>query len=61
MSKQPFTFDREEDGSLSPESAIFQALGAASMCWSLTPRGIFESEQAKAIGEALIKELEISK
>lgn len=52
-----FEFTREEDGSLSKESAIFQALGAASMCWSESPKGIFDSTKAKEIGDALIAEL----
>ncbi len=50
-----FEFQPEHDGSLSSESAIFQALGAASMCWSETPKGVFDSTRAKAIGEALVE------
>lgn len=52
-----FEFTREEDGSLSKESAIFQALGAASLCWSESPKGIFDSTRAKEIGDALVAEL----
>lgn len=52
-----FEFSREDDGSLSIESAVFQALGAASMCWGETPRGVFDSERASSIGHALIAEL----
>jgi len=33
---------------------VFVALGQASMCWSVTPRGIFESGRAKAIGDDLV-------
>lgn len=50
---QEFDFQYEEDGSLSRESAVFQALGAASMCWSKVPSGIFESDRAKEIGDKL--------
>lgn len=54
----PFDFDREEDGSLSLSSAVFQALGAASMAWTERPTGVFESEWARLIGEALMVEIE---
>lgn len=52
---QTFEFQREHDGSLSLEAAVFQALGAASVCWE-TPEGagVFESTRAKEIGDALI-------
>jgi hypothetical protein len=46
-----FEFD-ERDADL--PSYVFQALGAASMCWSQTPMGIFESTRAREIGEALL-------
>lgn len=40
------------------EEAIFQALGAASMCWEhIELAGIFESTRAKDIGDALIVRL----
>ena len=58
--KKPFDFDREHDGSLSKESAIFQAIGAASMCWEFSGKGgIFDSMRAKEIGDALIQQLGI--
>jgi hypothetical protein len=39
-------------------SLIFQALGAASMCWTtIEGAGTFDSERAVFIGEELIKEL----
>jgi hypothetical protein len=37
------------------EEAVFQALGAASMCWSETPKGTFDSTRAKEIGDALLE------
>lgn len=53
-----FTFDYGDAGP-SREAAVFQALGAASMCWeNPAGAGIFESTRAKAIGEALLAELD---
>lgn len=40
------------------QQLIFQALGEASMCWSETPKGVFDSTRAKEIGEKLCKNLE---
>lgn len=54
----PFEFHREDDGTISLASAVFQALGAASVCWSNPPTGIFESDRAKEIGEKLIEFIE---
>ena len=39
------------------ETAIFQALGAASMCWDPTPTGVFDSRRAENVGEELIVHL----
>jgi len=36
---------------------VFQALGQASMCWDMTPVGVFDSSRAKRIGEELITAL----
>jgi hypothetical protein len=53
-----FEFQPEEDGSLPIETAVFQALGAASMCWdSVELAGAFHSEKAKAIGLALLDKI----
>lgn len=58
---QPFAFHREHDGSLSLESAVFQALGAASTCWdSLLHAGVFHSDRAKEIGETLLEFINLS-
>lgn len=54
MSKE-FEFTREYDGSLPLETAVFQALGAVSMCWSETPSGVFDSTRAREIGDKLIE------
>ena len=39
------------------KQAIYEALGAASMCWSETPKGTFDSTKANKIGEDLIQKL----
>jgi len=57
MAEGGFEFTRDPNGSLDIESAVFQALGAASMCWSQTPKGVFESTWAKQIGERLLEEI----
>lgn len=49
-----FAFQPEHDGTLDLRSAVFQALGAASMCWDGGPQGVFEDGQAREIGEALL-------
>lgn len=38
-------------------SLIFQALGEASMCWSETPKGVFELNEAIRIGNKLIDDI----
>lgn len=55
---RPFSFVRtedEKDTEISLEEAVFQALGAASVCWdNVREAGEFNSSRAKAIGEALM-------
>lgn len=47
-----FAFD---DPNISLESAVFQAIGAASVCWeNLHGAGTFDSTKAKNIGDALL-------
>lgn len=45
----------ESTDPLTLEALIFQGVGAASVCWT-TPEGagIFDSEQAKAIGDDML-------
>ena len=53
-------FDYSEDATIAEKrrSAIFQAGGAFSMCWSHVEKaGVFHSEKAVEIGEALQAEL----
>lgn len=54
MPRKPFEFQVGEDEVFTLENAVFQALGAASMCWSETPTGVFDSERAKEIGDRLV-------
>lgn len=37
------------------ETAVYRAIGQASMCWTQTPRGIFKSEEADKIGKKLLE------
>lgn len=51
----PFAFSPEQDGTLSLEAAVGQAIGAASMCWeSTTSAGVFDSTRAKSIVDAVM-------
>lgn len=51
-----FEFSRNEDGSLSLEEAVGQAIGAGSMCWEHVDRaGVFQSDQAKIIVDELVR------
>ena len=36
---------------------IMTAIGEASMCWSETPTGVFDSEKAVVIGEKLLQDI----
>ncbi len=40
------------------ESKVGEALGEASMCWSETPKGVFESNKALAVANNLISFIE---
>ena len=39
---------------MSIRGKVFQAIGEASMCWSETPKGIFESSRAEKVGNDLL-------
>lgn len=49
--------DRLEDVSL--DQWVGEALGAASMCWSETPKGVFDSTRAAAIADALLGQFKL--
>lgn len=45
----------DEFAPLTLEEAVYQAIGAASMCWEdVAKAGVFDSDRAKAIGDALL-------
>lgn len=53
-SEPAFSFGHQEDGKVNLNTAVFEALGAASMCWSnIDQAGVFQSERAEEIGVAL--------
>lgn len=53
---EPFEFDRYEGFTI--ESAVHQALGAASVCWeNMSGTGVFQSDRAVEIAEALLSEI----
>src|SRR6266851_1721416 len=37
---------------------VFQGLGEASMCWSETPKGVFDSDRAKRVGDEIMQAIE---
>ena len=39
------------------EELIMTAIGEASMCWSETPKGIFDSTRASQIGKKLLEDI----
>ncbi len=40
------------------EELVMQSLGQASMCWSETPKGVFDSEAAAKVGKKLLEWIE---
>lgn len=52
---RPLTFHREHDGTLSLESAVYQAVGAASMCWQhVDHAGVFDDARARWVADGLL-------
>ena len=39
------------------EELIMKAIGEASMCWSETPKGVFDSTKASQIGKKLLEDI----
>ena len=37
---------------------VFEAMGEVSMCWNPRPTGVFDSSEAKRIGDELMKKIE---
>lgn len=52
-----FDFQYGEDRMPTIESAVFQALGAASMAWEQAPAGVFDDTRARQIGKRLLQEI----
>lgn len=51
-----FHFDADEDGKVRLRSAVFQALGRASVCWeSMAGTGIFQEQDATEVAEVLLE------
>lgn len=36
---------------------VYESIGEASMCWTETPKGVFDSDRAKNIGDRLMNEI----
>lgn len=49
----PFEYHLSEGEQLTIPLAIGQIIGAASMCWSQVPRGVFDSTRAAALAKQL--------
>lgn len=43
------------------QNKVFEALGEVSMCWSETPKGVFESSRAEEIGNRLMHDIKMQK
>ena len=53
---EPFEFDRREPLTLT--SAVYQAIGAASVCWeNPAGAGVFDSDRAAEVAEALLSKI----
>lgn len=39
------------------ERIVYEAIGAASMCWDPTPTGVFEATKAKSVAEKLVGQI----
>lgn len=55
---EPFQFAQGLDAPITLEEILFQALGAASMCWESPDKaGTFNASRAKLVGQALMREV----
>lgn len=45
------------EGVKSLNELVYEAMALASMCWSETPKGVFDDVKAKQIAELLIRNL----
>lgn len=55
---EPFTFQvnmGEAVEEIPLRNAVYQAIGAASVCWSVAPTGVFMDQRAREIADALLQ------
>ena len=60
MAAKYFAFQANSDGTeLTIEQAVYQAIGAASVCWeSMAGTGVFQDDQARDIAVSLLSLIE---
>lgn len=46
-------------GDVDLKTKVFESLGEVSMCWSETPKGVFESSRAEEIGNRLMNDINL--
>lgn len=39
------------------KTIVFESVGHASMCWSETPKGVFDEQEANVVGNKLMDEI----
>ena len=58
LDTEPFSFVQQDGEELTLDEMVFQALGAASVCWeNPAGAGLFDSSRAKSIGDRLLAEV----
>lgn len=56
--RAPFAFQPDSEGELTLQAAVYQAIGAASVCWEhMTGTGIYDDGRAVEIAEALLERI----
>lgn len=58
VSSEGFEYGLSEGEQLTIPTAVGQIIGAASMCWSETPTGVFDSERAQMLSEQLLRTID---
>lgn len=59
MTEEMFSFTPDENGELTLQAAVFQAIGAASTCWeNLEEAGVFDTDRAAYITGCLLSLIE---
>jgi hypothetical protein len=57
MDEQMFEFTEREGEPLTLETAVYEAVGAASMAWTPTPTGVFDDTWAAIVAKALVERI----